>query len=68
MMAEQLRDDGVSIICLCPGHAKTDMGMMAEGASVEVTDAVYGMRNEIADLTMATSGSFRRYNGEAIPW
>jgi NAD(P)-dependent dehydrogenase (short-subunit alcohol dehydrogenase family) len=68
MMAEQLRDDGVSILCLCPGHAKTDMGMMAEDASVEVTDAVSGMRNEIANLTIAMSGSFRRYNGETIPW
>ena len=68
MMAEQLRNDGISVLCLCPGHAKTDMGMMAEGASVEVTDAVSGMRREIANLTMATSGSFRRYNGETISW
>ena len=68
MMAEQLRNDGVSVLCLCPGHAKTDMGMMAEGASVEVTDAVLGMRNEISNLTRATSGSFRRYNGETISW
>lgn len=68
MMAEQLRNDGVSILCLCPGHAKTDMGMMAEGASVEVMDAVSGMRAEIANLALAASGSFKRYNGETISW
>lgn len=68
MMAEQLHDDGISVLCLCPGHAKTDMGMKAEGASVEVADAVQGMRNEIANMTMATSGSFRRYNSESITW
>lgn len=68
MMAEQLRTDGVSVLCLCPGHAKTDMGMMAEGASVEIADAVTGMRNEISNLTVATPGTFKRYNGETISW
>jgi NAD(P)-dependent dehydrogenase (short-subunit alcohol dehydrogenase family) len=68
LMAEQLRNDGVSVLCLCPGHVKTDMGLKAEGASVEVVDAVAGMRDEISNLTMATSGSFKRYNGETISW
>lgn len=68
LMAEQLRPDGMSVLCLCPGHAKTDMGLKAEGASVEVDDAVSGMRKMIDDLTLDTSGTFRRYNGEHIPW
>ncbi|NKB43889.1 MAG: SDR family NAD(P)-dependent oxidoreductase [Alphaproteobacteria bacterium] len=68
LMAEQLRSDGVSVLCLCPGHAKTDMGMKAEGASVEVEDAVAGMRSEIANLSLASTGSFTRYNGETISW
>lgn len=68
LMAEQLKDRGIAVICLCPGHAKTDMGMKAEGASVEVDDAVSGMRQQIHDLSMATSGTFKRYNGDTIPW
>ena len=68
VMAEQLRDQNIAVICLCPGHAKTDMGMKAEGASVEVDDSVEGMRRQIEDLSMNTTGTFRRYNGETIDW
>jgi len=68
LMAEQLRDRNIAVICLCPGHAKTDMGLSADGASVEVDDAVSGMRKQIVDLSMDTSGSFKRYNGETIAW
>ena len=68
VMAEQLRDQGIAVICLCPGHAKTDMGMKAEGASVEVDDSVQGMRRQIDDLSMDTTGTFRRYNGETVAW
>lgn len=68
LMAQQLRDRNIAVICLCPGHAKTDMGLSADGASVEVADAVSGMRKQIDDLSMDTSGSFMRYNGETIAW
>jgi NAD(P)-dependent dehydrogenase (short-subunit alcohol dehydrogenase family) len=68
LMAQQLRDRNIAVICLCPGHAKTDMGLSADGASVEVDDAVSGMRKQIDDLSMDTSGSFKRYNGETIAW
>lgn len=68
LMAEQLKATGISVVCLCPGHAKTDMGLKAEGASVEIDDAVSGMRSIIDNLTLESSGTFRRYNGETIPW
>lgn len=68
VMAEQLRDQNIAVICLCPGHAKTDMGMKAEGASVEVDDSVTGMRQQIDHLSMDTTGTFKRYNGETIAW
>jgi NAD(P)-dependent dehydrogenase (short-subunit alcohol dehydrogenase family) len=62
LLAEQLRDKNVAVLCLCPGHAKTDMGMKADGASVEVDDSVAGMRKQIEDLSMNTTGTFKRYN------
>jgi len=68
LMSEQLRDKGISIICLCPGHAKTDMGLMAPGASVEVSDAVSGMRKMIFDLTQNDTSSFKQYDGDIVPW
>ncbi len=68
VMAEQLRDQDIAVMCLCPGHAKTDMGMKAEGASVEVDDSVSGMRQQIDNLSMNTTGTFKRYNGETVAW
>jgi NAD(P)-dependent dehydrogenase (short-subunit alcohol dehydrogenase family) len=68
LMASQLQAQGIILAALCPGHAKTDMGLMAEGASVEVDDSVAGMRSVIASLTPARSGSFTRYNGETVAW
>ena len=67
-MAEQFRDKNVALLCLCPGHAKTDMGMKADGASVEVDDSVAWMRKQIEDLSIDTTGTFRRYNGDTVSW
>ncbi len=68
LMAAQLHERGIIVASLCPGHAKTDMGLLAEGASVEVNDSVAGMRSVIAGLTLDKSGCFTRYNGATIAW
>lgn len=68
LMAAQLRDRGVIVIALCPGHAKTDMGNMAPGASVDVDASVAGMRRIIGTATAATSGTFTRWNGQTVAW
>jgi len=68
LMAEQFSEQEIIVANLCPGHAKTDMGLMAEGATVEVVDSVSGMRKIISSLTIKQSGSFTRYNGEVIEW
>ncbi len=66
VIAEQVRPRGVIVALLCPGYVKTRMDV--GGASVEITDSVTGMRTLIAGLTLADSGTFRRYNGEQIGW
>ena len=68
LMSEQLKKDGISVICLCPGHARTDMGLMAEGASIEVDDAVSGMRDMIDKLNIHNSGSFKQFDGQNLSW
>ena len=68
LMSEQLRIDNVSVICLCPGHAKTDMGLMADGASIEVDNAVSGMRDMISKLNIHNSGSFKQFDGQNLSW
>ena len=64
--ARSLRDRGVIVAIVCPGHVKTRLGK--GGAGVEIVDSVEGMRTLIDSLTLDDSGTFRRYNGEHIAW
>lgn len=64
--ARTLEPRGVIVSLVCPGHVKTRLGK--GGAGVEIVDSVAGMRELIDSLTMADSGTFRRYNGESIGW
>lgn len=65
-LAEDLKPDGISVALFCPGWVKTRMGTDAAPLTADVSIA--GMRAMIADLSVETTGQFRRYNGETIPW
>lgn len=65
-IAEQLRPRGVIVALLCPGYVKTRMNV--GGATVEIPDSVNGMRKIIDTMTMADTGTFRRFSGEPIGW
>jgi len=66
VVAAKLRERGIIVTLLCPGYVKTRMN--AGGATIEISDSVSGMRQLIAGLSLADSGSFRRFNGETIAW
>jgi len=66
IISRTVADQGVIVLIMCPGHVKTRLGI--GGAGLEINDSVTGMRQVIAGLTMADSGTFIRYNGESIPW
>lgn len=66
LVAEELRPLGVTVVLLCPGYVRTRMNL--GGAELEATASVRAMRELIATLTLADTGSFRRYNGEVIAW
>ena len=66
IIARELAPRGVVVLALCPGHVKTRMGI--GGATVEVDESVSGIATVIDSATLADSGRFVRYNGEAIPW
>jgi NAD(P)-dependent dehydrogenase (short-subunit alcohol dehydrogenase family) len=66
IIARTLAPRGVVVLALCPGHVKTRLGI--GGAGVEIDDSATGIRNVVAGLTMADSGTFLRYNGESIGW
>lgn len=64
--SKALKDRQVTVVSICPGHVKTDFG--GPDAAVEVADSVSGIRVVIDGLSLADSGRFIRFDGEAIPW
>ena len=66
LLASQLRERDIAVGLFCPGHVKTDLG--GPGAKVEIADSVAGLRQRFDELSLDTSGQFRRYNGERIAW
>ena len=70
-LAQDLKARGVLVACLSPGQVDTQ-GYAAQGitmpGSVDIKLSVAGMRNVIAKLTPAQSGTFVRYSGEVQPW
>lgn len=65
-LAMDLRSRGIIIVNLTPGFVSTDM--TGHDADLDPATSVAGMRQVIAGLDSAASGSFLRYNGEAVPW
>jgi NAD(P)-dependent dehydrogenase (short-subunit alcohol dehydrogenase family) len=65
-LAIDLRSRSIGVLILHPGWVKTDMG--GKNALIEVEESITGMRQVIADFTLAQSGSFIRYDGVTAPW
>jgi NAD(P)-dependent dehydrogenase (short-subunit alcohol dehydrogenase family) len=65
-LAIDLVDQGIGVLVLHPGWVKTDMG--GPNALIEATESVAGMRQVIAQFTLAQSGSFLKYDGSTLPW
>ena len=61
-----LRDAGIVVIALHPGHLKTDMG--GERANLTTAEGATGILALVDGLTMADSGTFRRWDGTVHPW
>lgn len=66
LLANQLRDRGITVLLFCPGYVKTRMDF--GGADVEIADSASGLRKQISASTLKESGSFRRFNGEVVSW
>lgn len=65
-LAHALEPDGIPVLLLHPGWARTDMG--GPNAQVDPAAAVAGMLREIDALTLKTSGRFRDWQGRDLPW
>ncbi len=66
LVAERVREHGIIVTVICPGHVKTRLAMGAGDISTE--ESVAGMRDLFAKLTLKDSGTFKRYSGELIAW
>ncbi len=65
-VAIDLKDKGIIIALIHPGYVQTDMG----GPSADITpqESASGIRKVVGDWTLAESGDFKKWNGQAHAW
>jgi len=66
MLAIALKPRGISCAAVCPGYVRTKLG--GDAAVLGVEESITGLRRVIGGLDLSRTGTFTRYNGEAIPW
>ncbi|KAH9227743.1 hypothetical protein K456DRAFT_57886 [Colletotrichum gloeosporioides 23] len=64
--AMQLKERGVVVVAVGPGHVKTKSG--GPGAKVEVADCARGILKLLGGLGVEDSGKLFLYDGREIPW
>ncbi|MBE7637334.1 SDR family NAD(P)-dependent oxidoreductase [Sneathiella sp. P13V-1] len=65
-VAEDVRRDGISVMCVHPGWVQTDMGGSA--ADITAVESALGIRQIIEELTIEKSGCFMNWNGTEHVW
>jgi len=65
-LSHDLKPRGIAVILLHPGMVATRM--IGFKGDVSPEQAAAGLIARIDELTLATTGTFRHANGEALPW
>ncbi|MEM6711087.1 MAG: SDR family oxidoreductase [Pseudomonadota bacterium] len=65
-VALDLEPEGIAVMMVHPGWVRTDMG--GPGADISVDESADGLVKLFDDLTLETTGSFKAWNGETLPW
>lgn len=65
-LAEDIKDQGVTVLLLHPGYVKTDM--TGHRGEVEPADSAKKLIQLMKEKTLKDTGSFWHINGEELPW
>lgn len=65
-LAHDLKDRGISVALLHPGHVSTEL--TGHTGNVAPQDAAAGLLARLDALDLASSGGFWHANGESLPW
>lgn len=65
-VAIDLKDRGIIIGLVHPGHVQTDMG--GPNAAITAQESALGVRQVTANWTLERSGDFLKWNGETHAW
>lgn len=65
-LATELKDQGVIVVPMHPGWVKTEMA--GDVADIEPSESAEGVRQVIAGMTLADSGTFLKWTGDIHPW
>jgi NAD(P)-dependent dehydrogenase (short-subunit alcohol dehydrogenase family) len=65
-LANDLKDDGVTVAILHPGFVRTDM--TGHQGLIDPPESAAGLIARIDEVTLETTGMFWHTNGEVIPW
>jgi NAD(P)-dependent dehydrogenase (short-subunit alcohol dehydrogenase family) len=66
ILAKDLKGANIAVSMIHPGWVKTDMG--GAGADITPQESAAGIHAVIAGLTLETTGTFYKWNGDIHPW
>ena len=70
LVAESLKDDGVTVVLMHPGAVLTERQAYLRGydGMIEMPYSVENMIKTIDTFTIENTGQFIQYDGETVPW
>jgi len=66
MLALDLKEDGITVVCIHPGWVQTDMG--GTNADITASESALGILNVIEKVSLAESGNFYTHAGDTHLW